>query len=184
MAKTASPRLGAIPKESTQEGEPEGKEKNHAGEDADSASEEIDTAVDLIWQKVSAASRKRSTKGDLRAKLKAALKRGHSMERLLKGVAAYVGSQEGSKEEGAYQRGAHRIFENDFFESFLEDDGARASRGQEAASQELAEEVGSLEEPSASLQALWMDLYSKGMPWPTQRGPQPGRLGCRVSDEI
>ncbi len=147
---------------------------------------DLDAAVDLIWQMASKVGRGRSSKADIKKGLQAALARGNALERVLRGMGAYLRSPDATKDDGAYQRGAHVMLANDRWASHLDDEQARRDVGHQATPQEIIaqEDVGTIEAPSESRQRLWMELFAQGMPWGPERGPQPGRLGCRVSDAI
>lgn len=139
----------------------------------------ISTAVELIWQKASKTGRERSSKADIAASLKAAIGRGHGIETILRGLGSYLASPDATKDDGAYQRGAHVMLAKDRFLSFV-DDPAPATRADQVARTDL----GTSDAPSDKLQRHWMTLFAQGMPWPPERGPQPGRLGCRVAGAV
>jgi hypothetical protein len=159
----------------------ESKEKGSVPEGGDAP--DFALAVDMIWQRASKIGRQRSSKADIDKALRAAVARGHGIDRILQGMGAYFGSEDATKDDGAFQRGAHVVLANDRWESFLDDAQAMAGRG-EVMSPEVAKalgDLGTMEAPTPARQRVWMDLFSKGMPWDHARGPEPGRLGCRVS---
>lgn len=143
-------------------------------------------ATSLIWQRASKTGRQRSSKMDIEKALRAAVSRGHALERILKGLGAYFASPDATKDDGAYQRGAHVILANDRWAGFLDDEQARADVGEVVTPAALAaqQQVGTAEAPAEARQRLWMELWKQGMPWDPERGPQPGRLGCRITDAI
>lgn len=176
----AAPASAPPIKESGQEGELEGERKkasSPAGADAQ-ATEDLHKAVELIWAKASKIGRQRSSKEDIASGLRAALGRGHAMETVLRGLGAYFASEDATKDDGAFQRGPHVMLAKDRFLGFLDEPPARPPADAPTAG------VGSSEEPGPLLQRTWMKLFQQGMAWTPDRGPQPGRHGCRVADEI
>lgn len=185
------PPSGLTPSDSESGAYLKGDSKGKEGRDSGRAKEDgtqgpdLDSAVGLIWQRASEQGRRRSSRADIRKALDAALKRGHPIERILKGLGAYFASPDATKDDGAYQRGAHVMLANDRWESFLDDAQARQERQDASpAAQEAREVTGTLEEPSEAMQRMWMELYGQGMPWNPERGPAPGRLGCRVAPAL
>jgi hypothetical protein len=160
------------------------KKSEDAGATADGP--DVPAAVNLIWARASKTGRGRSSKADIEKALMAALARGHAMERILRGLGAYFASPDATKDDGAFQRGAHVVLANDRWESFLDDEAARAGRGErtDPAAAAVTEELGTLEHPTPKRQRVWMDLDRQGMPWDSERGPRPGLLGCRVDPAI
>lgn len=156
-----------------------------ADADSNSHADDVKAAVDLIWKRASDQGRRRSSKADIEKALLAALGRGHAMERVLRGLRAYFESADATKDDGAYQRGAHVMLANDRWESFLDDDEARAAIREDTDDAKAARAItGTLEAPSEAMQRTWMQLFGQGMPWNPERGPEPGRLGCRVDEAI
>lgn len=168
-------------------GGPEGSPEGILGrEDSHVRTADVNTAVEQIWARASKMGRQRSSKVDIARALGAALERGHQMETVLRGLGGYFASKDATKEDGAYQRGAHVMLSADRFMSFL-DEGtaiAAATPAEAKAADQAVSQTGTMERPSETLQRAWMDLWSHGMPWNPERGPQPGRVGCRVSPEI
>lgn len=147
--------------------------------------DDVKAAVDLIWKRASDQGRKRSSKADIEVALRAALGRGHSMERILRGMRGYFESPDATKDDGAYQSGPHVKLAKDRWESFLDDDQARRAIREDTPEADAARAVtGTLERPSPALQRTWMELFVQGGAWNPDRGPQPGRLGCRVDDAL
>lgn len=156
------------------------------GEDDDEQPEGVDLklAVDLIWKRVGDRGRERSSKADVRTALAAALKRRPAdqteeerLKLILQGIDGYLRSPEARKENGAFERGAHRSIEKDRWESFVADD-----QGQRAAA---APEVGTREAPGPALQRLWMERWSQQSLWDVgAQGPRPGQDGCRVAADL
>lgn len=160
--------------------------KEESAPDGALSQADIDAAVGLIWQRASKVGRTRSSKADIAKALRAALARGHAMERVLKGLGAYFASPDATKDDGAFQKGAHVMLANDRWESFLDDDQARRDAGEVLSpqAQAIADDLGTMEEPTRKRQEVWMQLFAKGMPWDRDRGPEPGRMGCRVDPDI
>jgi len=161
------------------------------GENASDTVVDISAAVDLLWKSASDAGRQRSSKGDIETALKAAVKRGpgtppERMERIMRGMGAWFRSAEATKDDGSFQAGIHRKIVKDRWAGYLDDEEARVSAGGNVspAAQQAAQTMGTIDAPSEARQKLWMELFSQGMPWDSERGPQPGRLGCRVAPEI
>lgn len=152
----------------------------------DPSVEDIAKAVGMIWARASRIGRQRSSKADITTGLQAALKRGHLMETVLKGLGGYFASPDATKEDGAFQRGAHVMLAGDRFLSFLDEGQTMAppTPGEARAAAEAQAVVGSMEAPSEALQRAWMDREREGMPWNPERGPRPGMAGCRVDPAI
>lgn len=184
----APPRGGAPLTESGQEGEVEGegKKASSPGEAGPAPAVDFKAAVDLIWQRASKMGRQRSSKADIEKALRAAVGRGNAIDRVLKGLGAYFASADATKDDGAFQRGAHVVLTNDRWASFLDDEQARADAGETVtpAAAAVQADLGTTDAPSPKRQRLWMELWKQGMPWDPERGPQPGRLGCRVADDL
>lgn len=152
----------------------------------DSGSVDYKMAVELIWRSVGDFGRKRSSKKDIDKSLRAAIGRrpkgvtqeGH-LRRVLLGLRAYLATDEARKENGAFEKGTHRVIANDRWESYLDDDKPRP-----ADQLPVDPEIGTDDQPGPALQALWAELASQGMPWNEDRGPRPGRPGCRISPDI
>lgn len=140
--------------------------------------EDLEKAVEAIRARASEKGRDRSPRSDLRKALKAAIARGHSIETVMRGLGGYFATDDATKDDGAFQRGAHVMLANDRFLDFL------PSASDAPADVRAREEVGTSEAPTRRLQELWMSLFTQGMPWNPDRGPQPGRLGCRIDDDL
>lgn len=149
---------------------------------------EIDQAVAVIWAGAGEQGRKRSTKEKIKTALTAALKRRPKgvcaedhLKRILMGLRAYLGSHEATKDKGQFEKGTHRILEGDVWETWLDDDAARAGKGVSAP---VDPALGTMEEPGPKRQRMWMDLFRQGMTWDPDRGPRPGERGCRVDPAL
>jgi hypothetical protein len=158
---------------------------------------DLDEVTGMIWTRVGAKGRQRSSKAKVKKALGAALDRrprGQDvwirLEQILRGIHAYLQSSDATKDDGAFEHGAHRTLEGDVWESYLQDapgtqswhaGGAMPNRSASGVAGEHGpEEVVS----EAQLHRLWMRLHQEGRTWPPERGPQPGRVGCVVSPEI
>lgn len=143
-------------------------------------------AVEMIWRSASDQGRARSSKPDLEDALRSAIKRrpkgvteeGH-LRRILLGIRAYLQTPDARKEEGSFQRGIHRIVTRDRWASFLDGDTPIP-----ADRLPVDPQIGTDAEPGPDLQRLWAELAAQGMPWNEERGPRPGRAGCRISADI
>lgn len=146
--------------------------------------------TEAIWDAALKPGRTRSSKSKLEAGIIAAHNRGHSLEDILRGTLGYLSGHDATKDEGEYQKGLHLIMSNEIFLTWLEDgpdtlppgviDGEEAP----AKAQEGDPRLGTLERPTREAQRLWVASYANGMAWPSERGPQPGELGCRVEPHI
>jgi hypothetical protein len=143
-------------------------------------------AVEAIWRSASDQGRARSAKPDLEEALRSAIKRRPAgvtedahMRRIMLGIRAYLQTPDARKEEGAFQRGIHRIVTKDRWESFLDGDSPIPV---ERLTMDPA--IGTDAAPGVALQRLWAELASQGMPWNDERGPRPGRPGCRIDPAI
>lgn len=145
---------------------------------------QIDQIVEMIWKRVGDMGRKRSTKGKVEAALVAALNRRPAdvtfddrLKAILSGIDGYLKSHDVTRDDGAFEHGAHRTLIGDFWESH-----ATAPRSGDPA---IDPNVGTLEHPGPALQAHWAQMARDGLPWSTDtRGPRPGMHGCRIADDI
>ena len=181
-----TPREGAEDSSKSQ-----GTLRESEGEDARDAREPSDDPVDLklatdvIWQAVGENGRKRSSRPKIEKALGAALKRRPAglseeaqLERILRGVRAYLADPDTRKEGGRFEHGAHRTLEGDVWATYLE------AAGDPQADDAIDPEMGTTLEPGPKLQRYWAELASQGMPWDSARGPRPEMPGCRISPEI
>ena len=182
-----SPRLHKKrPDEETNEGEDARDSRELAEQDSEGV--DLDSAVAVIWAGVGDNGRRRSAKAKVKKALSAALGRRprgvdaeDHLKRILQGVRAYLAHPDTRKEGGRFEHGAHRTLENDVWESFLDDQPARAAAGERQAADP---DLGSVDAPGPKLMRYWMETHGQGLPWHAERGPRPGMPGCRVSDEI
>lgn len=150
---------------------------------------DIDSAVEVIWRGVGDNGRRRSSKSKVRKALAAALSRrrrgaesaDERLRRIMMGIRAYLAHPDTRKEQGRFEHGAHRTLQDDVWESFLDDGGARLARGDASAPDPA---LGSAEEPGPALQRYWMENERQGLPWHSDRGPRPGMPGCRVDPDL
>ena len=150
---------------------------------------DVDSAVEVIWRGVGDNGRRRSSKSKVRKALAAALSRrrrgvepaDERMRRIMMGMRAYLAHPDTRKEGGRFEHGAHRTLQDDVWESFLDDGGARLARGDGSAPDP---QLGSAEEPGPALQRYWMENEKQGLPWHSDRGPRPGMPGCRVDPAL
>lgn len=134
--------------------------------------------LDAIWALAPAKGRERSSRKDLERAVKAAVKRGHSVDEVREGVEAYYASREATKDGGEYAKGVHRIVENDRWQEFSPSAGPFETP-------EAGGFATGILAPSEARQRIWMGDWKAGADWKTgDRGPKPGEAGCRVSPEI
>ena len=189
------PSVGRVRSQSpSKSGNPSGEEGEDA-RDAHDLSEalaegiDVDAAVEVIWTGVGDNGRRRSSKAKVKKALSAALskrRRGSEpaeerLRRILMGVRAYLSHPDTRKEGGKFEHGAHRTLQDDVWESYLDDGGARSARGDGAAPDPA---LGNAEEPGPALQRFWMERDREGLPWHPERGPRPGMPGCRVDGAL
>jgi hypothetical protein len=174
-----------IPTTGSKPGSNQEKNQDSVGKEADSPTVDFGAATELLWKAASDKGRQRSSKGDIDKALRAAVKR-EPLERIMRGMGAYFRSDEASKDDGEFQKGIHRMIQNDRWSGYLDDEAARVSKGESFTEelQQARDQAGTVDAPSEQRQNLWMELFTQGMPWDSERGPQPGRLGCRVAPEI
>ena len=160
--------------------------KNGASREMENSPIDYAQAVEMIWRSVGEEGRKRSSKKDLDSSLRSAIKRrpkGRGEEAhlrlILTGIRAYLSTDEARKENGAFERGAHRTIVKDRWESFLDGD-----QPLDPAAMPVDPLIGTDMAPGVQLQRLWAELAAQGMPWNEARGPRPGRPGCRIDPAI
>ena len=128
--------------------------------------------IDRIWQAMSAAARRRTSRGDIDAALKAAAKRGHDPVLVVIGLEAYYRSPDATKDAGQFAKGAHRMIQNDRWMAFAEEIPVPESEAEKAEDRE----------------AWWgrrVADYVKSRHWnEVDWGPRPGREGCSVPAQI
>jgi hypothetical protein len=130
--------------------------------------------IDRIWAVATPRGRERSSRKDLERALKAALRRGHAVDRIAAAVEAYYASDAATKDGGDFAKGLHRLIENDRWQEWapatpvLFDDPRRGPG------------------PPEFQQRAWMRDFVEGVfEWKEhERGPRPGQPGCRVAPEI
>lgn len=129
--------------------------------------------VDRLWSLAPAQGRARSSRKDVERALKAALRRGHSVDEVAEGVAAYYDSDAATKDGGEFAKGLHRLIENDRWQAMV------------GPSAETMTAIDPMLRPEDWRQRKWMEEHVEGrFQWNPQRGPRPGEPGCRVSPEI
>lgn len=153
---------------------------------------DLKAAVEMIWRAAGEMGRKRSAKLKVTKALKSALARrakGQTEEDRLRliftGYRAYLESDEvnGRFEggEGAMEKGIHRMIENDAWEAWVTPGAASVAISEP----EIVDpDLGTMEKPGPKRQRMWMELYTQGMSWPSDRGPRPGMPDCRVDPAL
>lgn len=156
-----------------------GQQMEDGGRNKDSVSNETvsdeprKADVDRLWSIASAKGRERSSRKDVGRALKAAQRRGGTLDQIALGVENYYASFDATKNGGDYAKGLHRLIENDRWTEHLGPPDIR-----EAAFDPMLQ-------PEDWRQRKWMEEFVEGkFAWAPQRGPEPGRPGCRVSPEI
>lgn len=182
----SEPRSQRLPKKRPQEetNEEDARERDSLG---DSSKVNLSLAVKMIWQAFSQSGRNRSSLEDVEEHLRKAIRRRAAgeteearLEAIMRGLKAYLATPDARKEQGAFQRGPHRLLLKDRWKSFLTDADGR----DEADQPPVDPQMGTLEKPGPKLQRHWAELAAQGMPWDSARGPRPGMPGCRISPEI
>lgn len=155
--------------------------------DGKSEADHIRQLAEMVWARAGETGRRRSTKGKVFSAVESAVNRrprGEDVvtyaQKIMRGVDAYLRSAEATKDQGAFEKGTHRIINGDFWASWLDAKTEAAAQGGE----DISGAMGTMESPSEVRQRTWMELYQKGMAWQSERGPRPGLMGCRVSDAI
>lgn len=128
--------------------------------------------IDRVWQVMSAAARRRTSRADIEAALRSALRRGHDPALIVVGLETYYRSPDATKNDGQFAKGAHRLIQNDRWQAFAETLEPAQSEVQQAEDRE----------------AWWgrrVAEYAKSRHWnEVDWGPRPGRSGCRVPSQI
>lgn len=175
------PRTG-LPKETKEE-----TLKTHDGSEEQKESDIIRQTAEMIWARSGEMGRRRSTKGKVLSGVEGAMNRRPRGEdalaysqKIMRGVEAYLRSDEATKQGGAFEKGTHRLLQGDFWANWLDAKAEAAA----AKGEDVTGSMGTMEAPSEARQRTWMELYNKGMSWPAERGPRPGLMNCRVSDAI
>lgn len=135
--------------------------------------------LDEMWRKAPNRGRERSSRKDLERAVRAAVKRGHTIEQIAAGVVAYYASDQATKDGGEFAKGIHRLVENDRWQEFT-------PAGSLFHGDMHVERDDPMLRPSEVRQRLWMQDFqaSPGQWREHERGPKPGAVGCRVSPEI
>lgn len=184
--RTPSPPLTGLHKKKPSEETLEEREARETRELSQMREQGVDVnmAVELIWQAVGERGRKRSTKPKVKNALVASLRRKRKdetleerMKRILLGIRGYLASDDATKQDGAFEHGAHRTIEGDAWESYV-DDGAATMRPI------VPQLEGASTGPSEEVQRYWMENDRQGLPWHAERGPRPGSPGCQVSPDL
>lgn len=121
--------------------------------------------VDAIWAITPKSSRVRSSQGDLRKALSAAMGRGHTAQAVQAGLAAYFATSDATRDDGAYAKGVHRMIEADRWQTF-------------------AEGVPAPEPVTERRLAIGLGMWRENGQWPASLGPPPGEPGCAVPSHM
>lgn len=135
--------------------------------------------LDSLWALASQRSRERSSRKDLDRATRAAMRRGATIPLLRAMLTTYFAGPDATKNGGEYAKGVHRLIEAD---RWLEFTPGPSSSGAQAA---LPWQSGILA-PDESRQRAWMAdwVEAPGLWRPGDRGPEPGKPGCRISPDI
>lgn len=127
--------------------------------------------IDRVWQVMTAAARRRTSRADIETGLKAAWKRGSDPELVVLGLEAYYRSPDATKDDGQYAKGAHRMIQNDRWKAFVDETKPPTP-----------------EQLSESMDALWgqrVGEYVRSKYWNEYDwGPRPGKHSCEVPSQI
>lgn len=127
------------------------------------STKQIGAWVGEIWDITPSAARARTSKADIERALKSALRRDHTAEDVIAGVAAYFDSPDATKDGGKFARGTHRIIENDRWQAF---------------EPELKAPTVEINPWPKRLTAYRINGY-----WHSDWGPKPGKPDCTVPTE-
>lgn len=114
--------------------------------------------VEEIWNLSPVPAKARTSRGDIEAALKAAIRRDHHPADVLAGLEAYYGTDDATKASGQFARGAHRMINNDRWQGF------------ELVGTQSTEPI----DPWAGRVRGW----AKNAYWHSDWGPKPGSPGC------
>jgi uncharacterized protein YdaU (DUF1376 family) len=131
--------------------------------------------LDELWALTPAKGRERSSRKDMERSLRSALKRGHRLTDVRAAIEAYYASREATKDGGDYAKGIHRLIENDRWTAFATAEAAPTTAWNSG-----------ITAPDEQRQRAWMRDWVEHPSWwkPGDRGPAPGREGCRIAPEI
>lgn len=125
--------------------------------------------VDRLWALATNRGRERSGRKDVQRALRAAVRRGGSMDEIARSVERYYASADATKNAGEYAKGLHRLIENDRWRDLPESPPP----------------FDPMLQPEDWRQHRWMAEFAEGkFAWDPRRGPKPGEPGCRVAPEI
>lgn len=148
--------------------------------------ENVGKVATLIWDEASKAARGRSVRAEVRkAVAKALSEKTCTPDELIAAWRSYIGSKEGSKDNGEFQKGPCRWIRTGRYISWVEANREEARLADSAKPASTGQwDLGTNEEPTEVGMEIWMRSYMRDRMWPEKRGPEPGDKGCRVSPEI
>lgn len=132
---------------------------------ADQPEKPISAWVDEIWKITGILAKPRTSRRDIERALISAMRRDHDPAEVLAGLKAYYASPDATKDGGKYAKGAHRIIENDRWQSF----------------EVFDESPPNTPDPWASrVREFRRNGYWNSTDW----GPKPGKPGCNAPSAL
>lgn len=123
----------------------------------------ISEVVDEIWTISPPRARQRSSRADIERALRAAVARGGTETRIVAALRAYYASEDATKDDGRFAKGAHVVLRADRWEAF-----------------EDAPSAMPLVRPDEDPWPRRMLHWRKAQYWNSEWGPKPGKPGCLV----
>ena len=130
--------------------------------------------LDELWLLAPFASRRRSSKGEVRGALRAAVSRKKDLADIMTGLKALFLSDEALRDDGKFVGALHRLIQHDRWEAFLEPsaDTALAARKAKVAAWD-----------DDHKRAAMAGFVEEGR-WGDHWGPRPGEPNCFIPHEI
>lgn len=141
----------------------------------------LEIGIDSVWDMASRASRKRSSKVNIRRALKARLNQGAVLDDMVLGWKLYTQTRDATKDDGDFQPGAHVFFKQERDLSFVAEyvEGEHRERaGPTPGAEERAARI--IERAHRDL----LEKYKAEGIWPSLNIRPPESLACTISDEL